>query len=262
MAKWCIVTTPRDHIVETFLDDGFDGEVTRHLYESDVFPEKEPFDVVYFRDPFNVGVFDLAQIDSVVKHITEMYPSAYFVDGIRTTEGLLFEDKWTQYEMLSDFMPFTRLPSVAADMRTGELAKKRISSRARDIVFDKQQLTGPVEDYIFQQGLDILTEYRVIAVGGAILPKVAVRSSKTASSRVRISMLIDTDPHLLSFATKIMKTLPGFDLAGLDIALTTNGYRLIEVNRSPQFKRYQELGDISVVRLLHDAITKRRLLTY
>jgi ribosomal protein S6--L-glutamate ligase len=43
-----------------------------------------------------------------------------------------------------------------------------------------------------------------------------------------------------------------FDLVGLDIAETHDGYYLLEVNRSPQFVNYLRLSSINLAEILYD----------
>ena len=238
MLKWLIVTTDEDRSIESLRQ----AHVDVVKYEDTKIPAAE-YDVVYFRDPFNELTYNLEDIGLVVSNVTRLHEDAYFVDGCRSLDDLLFEDKWRQYQKLHMLMPHTEL--LSESLKTdSKIIKQRISSRARGIYFDTDEIPhNAFDQYLIQPRLDIAVEYRVYVVcDGGVLPKVSVKSTKSEKQAVKVLDVVDMSSKLEAFCHKVIEQLPGMDFIGLDIAELSNGdLVLIEVNRSPQFSRYDEL---------------------
>lgn len=241
--RWLIVTTESDLSIPYFSENMAHVDVV--VYGSPL-PIASEYEVVYFRDPFNSGSYDKKTIQDTVEKVVARYPKAYFVDGIKSYDDLLIEDKWRQYEKLEAFMPSTSLLKNKNDLHGKKIAKKRISARGRDIAFIPEDIDGEVSEYILQDRLNIIREYRIFSIGSKILPIVAVKSPKTPTARVKVQAEISTPAPLKAFTRKILTELPEYDFLGFDIAETEAGYVLIEVNRSPQFKRYNEIGKMNI----------------
>jgi len=202
----------------------------------------EHYDFIYFRDPFNVGQFAAERIESVIASVARRYSGASFVDDTSDFYNVSFEDKWRQYELLSDFMPQTNLLKDKSDFEPNQaIAKPRISSRGRGIAFSAAELRAG-QSYIVQPLLDIKTEYRLYGIHGKIKKLAAIRTPKGPTSRVKISGLDVAPRDVMDFVKKIYRLIPEFQLVGFDIARLASGdLALIEVNRSPQFNRYNEI---------------------
>lgn len=235
--RWLIVTTDEDRSRDYF------SWADSVRYTDAIGMLHGEYDVIYFRDPFNTGEYDVEYIKSTLVHIKQQYPEAVYIDAVTRYEDLLFEDKWRQYQLVGEFMPSTELFDTKSKFRAGStIVKKRISARARDIIQTNEQLVDiALEEYIVQEKIDIDAEYRVYTIGNRVLPFMTQKSSKTLDTKVKVLGVTKIDDAVAQFVQKIQAKLEDLDLLGYDIARTPTGLALIEVNRSPQFKRYNEL---------------------
>ena len=249
--RWLIVTTKSDLSISYFSRD---MAIVGVVIYGEPLPLASEYDVIYFRDPFNSGAYDKKMIRDTVEKVVARYPEAYFVDGIKRYDDLLIEDKWRQYEKLKTFMPPTRLLRDKSELRGEKIAKKRISARARDIAFSPIDIHGRTDEFILQDKLSIIHEYRVYSIGRKLLPVVAVKSSKTLESKAKVQGCITLGDSLKTFTQKILDELSGYDFLGFDIAKTKDDLVLIEVNRSPQFKRYNEMAERNIAADVMEAI--------
>lgn len=205
------------------------------------------FDVVYFRDPFNSGSFDVDLIEHAIKAVTDANTSAKYIDNIKRIDDIMIEDKWIQYQLLSKFMPDTTLlGSKSAFIDGRHIAKPRVSSRGRGIVFSSDDIE-PETNYVLQPIVAIETEYRVYGVHGSVKELAAIRTPKTVNSKVKVSGLEQAPPDVIEFTSQAYELVPQMQLVGFDIIRTVDGrLMLIEVNRSPQFSRYNEISDTNL----------------
>lgn len=220
------------------------------------------YDAIYFRDPFNDATITWNDARATVDAITERFPGSYFIDGIDSYDALLFEDKWRQFKLFKNYMPLTGLINdVAAYDDASQLLKKRISSRAKGIILSKSALPSPMNmaDYIVQEKLTILTELRVFMVSGHIVYPIAIKTSKKADTAVKVISTVPTlDKAALLICTDVYKLMP-YDFMGIDIARTETGYKLLEVNRSCQFKAFNRMTSQNLAEaLLLDCVKKLR----
>lgn len=219
----------------------FDGWQVEYYDTTD---GKVPADLVYFRDPFNDPDYqpNSARIDQIISQ----YHSARIIDQLRSFQDILdHEDKYKQSQLYQDLYPNTWLPSQHEFVVGSNIAKPRISQRAKNILFD---LNGQQIDdqWIIQELFDINEELRVYVVAGEILPIASIKSSK-ANGPVKVIGTRALTHQEVDFVREVMKKCP-LDIAGLDIAILRDGkLRLIEANRSPQFKRYIELTGVNIV---------------
>ncbi len=246
-----IVTTKNDLSVEHFQD--VDGIKTQIFDYSDLAGIKKAMaaDAIYFRDPFVVS-YDTNQLRDAMLALEGF--DGYRIDGTRTLDDLLFEDKWCQYQRLSDFMPRTWL--LSDNQAAGKvIVKKRISSRARDIIFDVAEVAADEHDeYIVQNMLNIQKEYRVYVIRGNIVTTVSVKNSKTKSQAVKVDHVETISQELESFCEQVVKKIPTLDFVGLDVADVDGALILIEANRAPQFKKFTELTGINLAEQLIKSI--------
>lgn len=220
----------------------------------------KPFDYIYFRDPFNDSTISGEIAHKTTQWVLEKYKDAYSVDKIGSYQDMLFEDKWRQYQLISDFMPPTEiLTPFDLENPDGKIIKKRISSRSRDIIFetDKFPENGQLDDYIIQPKLDIEVEYRVFMIGGEIIKPILVKSSKTSSQKVKV---IGTEEQVADEVEKIAQAVQAatnYDFIGLDIVKTAEGYFLLEVNRSCQFKGFYREASLNLATRLNSYLLSR-----
>lgn len=252
--RWLILTTSSDRSLSYF--DSSDMIV--RLYD-DISDLPETVDVVYFRDPFNGDTYDAEAIEREMDRGRAKYPRAYYVDAVRAFNDLLIEDKWRQFKLLGSLSPFTwRLDDRTAPTEH-IIIKKRISSRARGIFFSKTELKGLKEtDYIIQDRLEIFHEYRVYSVCGLILPNMTRKSSKTEDTAVKVQAIEPLREDVREIVANALTKLDQYDLLGFDVAETQEGLVIIEVNRSPQFVRYNEMGKKNIIDDLKHCIEQRK----
>ena len=205
--------------------------------------------LVYFRDPFNNTdcSYDRAKID----HIISTFSDVRSIDNIRSFDDMLrVEDKLFQASLYRSLCPQTFLPSQQDFIEGNHLAKKRISQRAKDILFE---LTAPInDDWIIQELLDIKEELRVYSIFGRVVEDATIKTSKQ-SGKVKVVGGRKITAEEKDFCSKIAK-LSKMDFIGIDMAiLADGGLKLIEVNRSPQFKRFVEIYGESPLNEILDA---------
>lgn len=225
-----------------------------HYYDefnpSDELPDSS---LVYFRDPFNDPSYvpDEAKIDAIINH----YQNAYSVDQIRSFKDMQnAEDKYQQAQLYGDLYPTTWLANAHTFVPGEHIAKPRISQRAKNILF---QLDDRVLDdsWIVQTVLPIVEELRVYVISGQILKQASIKSSKSTGS-VKVIGIRQLTPTEQDFIAQAMQKCP-FDLVGFDLAvLQDSSLRLIEANRSPQFKRYYERTHLNPAELLTESLIK------
>lgn len=204
-------------------------------------------DLVYFRDPFNDPSYiaDASKIDCLIKS----HPNSYLIDHITKFDDITHaEDKYCQAQTYVEWSPQTWLPSQHEFTPGKTLAKPRISQRAKDILFE---LGDRVLDdsWIIQELLDIKEELRVYVVFGEILPIASIKSSKSTGA-VKVIGTRPLNDQEKKFVNEIMTKCP-LDVVGFDIASLSNGnLKLIEANRSPQFKRYVERTGLNISQII------------
>ncbi|MEA3304620.1 MAG: DUF916 domain-containing protein, partial [Patescibacteria group bacterium] len=113
--------------------------------------------------------------------------NAYIIDNIQSDSDVFFEDKYSQYLHYKEYMPKTDILERAEDVsNTNYICKKRISSRAKGIIFQPEQIQGELSDYIIQKRINIDTEYRVYSIFGKVIPMVSIKSSKSENMKVKV----------------------------------------------------------------------------
>lgn len=252
MLSCAVVTTSADSSVEYF-----PPEFAIYAYDRIIPEDLKNKEIIYFRDPFNTGIYNLDTIAEKIATVVESNPGAYYVDDIQSLTDILIEDKWRQYSLLKEYMPRTKLLESPSEINDSTIAKKRISARARGIAFHPNEVKGDVGDYVLQERMTIHHEYRVYVVCGKVQPIVGQRSSKTATSKVKVLGLENLTSDIKLFSESISSKVPKLDFFGLDIAVTDEGLKLIELNRSPQFGRYGMLGGGDLINHLIEGVEKR-----
>ena len=255
MQKTLIITTTNDISLPLFfLNLPANLQIEIILYEDELAKFKKlaqdlpSFKLIYARDPFNsIMVQNWEQkIQPIVEAINTQPIQS--IDHVTTIKDFYLEDKWEQYQLLSQFMAPTKILEASDTFNPKiQFIKKRISSRAKGIIFDLNQIDNPSR-YILQDKLNIQEEYRIFTLFNQVISPAVYKSSKTQTSKVKIdrSKTKIINPELAKFVQQILNQL-NLDFTGLDIALTTqNEYRLIEVNRSPQFKAFYETTGINL----------------
>lgn len=256
MNKLLIITTSNDLSLPLFFlnkDENLAIEVL--LFEDSIEKFKiietkvAEFDYVYFRDPFNTPLAKSweEKTESVLGLVKKL--SIKSIDNIYEIKDFFIEDKWQQYLLFKDFMPATEILSSHSSFNPNQqFVKKRISSRSKDILFEIDSIQNH-EEYIIQEKLDIEEEYRVFSLFKKIISPAVYKSSKTINTKVKIdrSKTKEIDKKLETFINQVLE-LVNLDFVGFDIALTKSGqYKLIEANRSPQFKAFFETTKKNIV---------------
>lgn len=261
-ATLLLVTTHKDSSARLFRDT--DVETTILKYDADAVDLQtiltQPYDFVYFRDPFNDPSLELSRTKSLIEQIAHAHEGAYFIDSVSGYDDMLFEDKWHQYQRFSHLMPETTL--LSSFKQVGDDAffvKKRISSRSKGILFspeDAKPGTAP-EDYIVQPRLDIEVEYRVFVIGGELILPMATKRNKTEAQATRVTGLEHACVDQIHEICQQVYAEMGYDFLGLDIAKVHDAYILLEVNRSPQCVGYLRAGGPDLGNALCDYLSRR-----
>lgn len=265
--RMLIVTTDSDPSIDLFTRENAKRLITPTVITYDISDISlrrilhDQYDYVYFRDPFNSPHISQTVASRTTETILESMNHTYSVDTVQAYDSLLFEDKWRQYEIFSAYMPPTELlHSVKSVDFSTHIAKKRISSRARGIVLQDKDFPqdATASDYIVQPKLSITTEYRVYMVGDEILLPLAIKSSKTSAQKVKVIGATHDLPSEIAAICKVAYDATHFDLMGLDIAQTPEGFFLLEVNRSCQFKGYLRKSNVNLAEILNTYLLARR----
>ncbi len=237
MTNKTIWTTKNDPSANLFSD--------WHIFFYEDAKTPEPSNIVYFRDPFNSP--DYIPDESNLNNIIEYYKDSRSIDNIRSFSDMkTIEDKYHQYQIFGDLMPKTWLPSEKTFVEGENLAKPRISQRAKDILFtlDNKKLD---DSWIVQEILNIKEEIRVYVVEGKIIDTVSIKSSKQ-TGKVKVLGTRKITPGEREFVKLAAKKAENLDFIGFDVAILENGdMKIIEANRSPQFVRYFELTKKNIV---------------
>lgn len=245
MTNLLVVTTKNDLSIKYF--EQIEGVKTDVMFfGGSRLDSARNYDVIYYRDPFVVD-YDTEALED----LPEYYKSngAYSIDHIQTLEDLLFEDKWRQYTILGDFMPKTDVLRRGMDT-AGKIIKKRISSRGKAVLFDTSSISSGYDDYIVQDMMKIIKEYRVYMVCGSLVGTVSVKTSKTKTQKVKVDHTEPITGDVRQFCEQVSRLVPQLDLVGIDVARTPEGLRLIEINRAPQFKHFAELTGLNLAETL------------
>lgn len=215
------------------------------------FYDEEPAqsgDLVYFRDPFN-DPENYQPSSAEFNQLISQHQGAQIVDQITSFEQLYeLEDKFFQAQRFRELSPRTWLPSEHEFIPHQTLAKPRVSQRAKNILFD---LDGRHLDdsWIIQALLDIQEELRVYVVNGQILSQASIKSSK-AHGPVKVIGVRELTANEQDFIQQAYDRCQ-LDFVGFDLAVLPNQeLKIIEANRSPQFRRYAEYTGINLANMI------------
>lgn len=256
-----IITTHNDVSLDYFI--GSPGLKTDVLFYDDSLPRiketlQNKYDYVYFRDPFNENGWQADRIALIADYVSSHQPQAYYVDKAQSYDDFLIEDKWRQYQLFADLMPVTsQITSFESIDYDTHLLKRRISSRGYGIVFSLAKVPGGAqpEDYIAQVKMDIEQEYRVFMIGGSIIKPIALRTSRAPGKATRTVGAEDSFVGGISEICEIIRERIDLDFAGIDIAQTSSGFKLLEINRSCQFKAYTRISGLNLADKLYGFIS-------
>jgi hypothetical protein len=185
-------------------------------------------------------------------------------------EDKLFQN--LQFNQLGIPTPVTYYAQTISELKsllTGFpiIQKKRISSRSlgnyvvRSIEELQKNLNDEtIKDFIFQEYLDLATDYRILIFKGTVLGTVGrnVRVNEEQKVRVKVTdQIFDVKPEILETAKRAVAAF-GADFSGVDVITDTSGnWYLAEVNLSPQFGAFERITGIDVAgMIIEDAISK------
>lgn len=115
----------------------------------------------------------------------------------------------------------------------------------------KQALKDDPGDYLVQKFLATGEDYRVIVVGGTVLPRTMKKNALPGSDITNYSQGgqvsgVDTTDQMRELAVKAAAAF-GADYCGVDIMFDTDGKpHILEINRSANFKGFEEATGINV----------------
>lgn len=265
MKKLLVLTATNGTTTELFYNNNLSNQFQIDLcYFSDSFEklkellEKNNYDFIYIKDPFH-SKYQFDDWEAKVEYILENSKNAYIIDTIKNRHDIYFEDKLVQYSALKDFMPRTYcLSQGPLDEFDRYIVKKKISSRAKDIHFCVSEVHKDHYDkYIIQEQLPGKKEYRVYVVFGDIIKKVAVKSIKTINSKVKIGNIEDISDCLYDYVNTLKDQL-SFDIIGIDVMQTDQGYHVIEVNRSCAFRSFYNKSGINIAEIVLQKLLEKQ----
>ena len=222
------------------------------------------YDTVYIRSHFSK--FDTlpqrfrSETKNLVQQIYELNSNVKFIDSTDTVDDILqFEDKWNQYQILSEFMPKTILYNDSYDVAnfTQPVYKNRLSSRGTGVTWDVKQITNPEKDWIVQESISIIEELRIYAICGEIYPIGSIRQNKTSQQGTKVIDSRLLAQNEIDFSLRVMSHISHVDFAGLDVVRTENSaLTLIEVNRSPGFAKFNDQTGVELADVLYEKLNK------
>lgn len=256
MRKVLIFTTREDLSLPLFftwrIKQSWNINIILYDEQLDSFTESLPdrSDLIYLRDPFTTNIAH-SDIAAKLEAITQKSYTSLYIDNIKNYDDISFEDKWNQYLRLKDYMPHTQLLSSESVYDNTKIIKKRIASRGKGLIFNLPT-GGDLDIYIIQEKLQIETEYRIFSLRGNIIPQ-AIRKNTTNGNQIKAIDYVSVPENLMQYVGEIDAHLH-MDFLGYDIAQLDDGsYKLIEVNRSPQFKAFHRLVGINLAENLLDS---------
>ncbi len=208
-------------------------------------------DKIYVRDLYNNQYLKLDEVKSALTQLLGCLEYKTTIDNIADADKLDFEDKWTQYRLLSRFMPQTSLVNEQYQSTEKEVYKLRISSRTRGMHFALAEIEkSQMANYIAQKRLQVSEEYRVLGIKNEILKIGAKKSSRSETTKGKVIGKSELSEDIIGFCNEVLADLD-FDFVGLDIVRDINNkLYLLEVNRSPQVKSYYQLTGINPFEIL------------
>ena len=117
-------------------------------------------------------------------------------------------------------------------------------------------------DFIFQQYIEAShgRDVRVLVINGRAVAAMERRSTdgsfKSNISLGGIGVAFEPPPDMAELAVRVAHVL-GLDVAGVDILLDREGYRVCEANSSPGFQQLEKACRISVPNEIFDAMRSR-----
>lgn len=246
-----IVTVKQDRTLSLFKkQSGQKVNITFLFYTDNMIKFRQvmkmSYDYIYLRDPFAGDELNPNEIKNKINFVLKNKKNAYMIDKINDWKDVFFEDKWIEYKLLAEFMPKTeKLVDYAKINFNKYFIKERLSSRARGIVFNQENIHAN-KHYIKQEKIDIYKEYRVNTIFDEIIDPVTIKKPKTKDSKIKIIGAEKLTEDLRCFVEKIMRKIK-FDFVGYDIArLKDRELMLIEVNRSCLFAGYKRIVGVDL----------------
>jgi len=164
-------------------------------------------------------------------------------------------------EMITRIRKTGRLPVIVKPI-DGKRSRGRIvvktAKRLRKIAkeFFESRTNEKIPFYV-QPFENILNEYRVLLVDGEVIA--VVEKIKSVATATGSSFVVPQNDikDVKSFAHGYCSMI---GVVGADIAITDNGFIMIEENRAPQWRRLQEITGIDIAAKIVDRILERKVM--
>lgn len=201
----------------------------------------------------------LNEIQGLVEQAQRLSPDITFFDGMSTVDEIVaFEDKWSQYQLFSEFMPHTELlelVNLAGFVKP--IFKNRLSSRGSGVTWRLPGDDQIKSEWIVQESIDIKEEIRIYVINGTVQGTGAIRKSMTIDQKTQAVDSRNLKKDEIDFAFAIANKGPELDMIGLDVARAHNGsLYLMEVNRSPGFSAFEQLTRVNLATILYKELNK------
>lgn len=256
--QFLLVHTLKDKIFPFFVSSQVKELVDMHfvLYEESneylqKFMQEHTFDYIYLHSTIHA---DLTMDERFQKFevILNNKKNAYIIDSISKPDHVLLDDKWSQYQRYSEFMPPTFRPTTLDQIDFNKhFVKKSFSGRSLGVAFSKNDIDN-INEYIVQDKLDIEKEYRIYTIQDEIVEPILVRQSKTHNQKTRVVNAISLTPQLKEYVQQIMSNYEQpYDLMGLDIVETAdNKLYLLELNPNALITAHYRLTNVNLAAVL------------
>lgn len=268
-----VIAKPDSHEAHRLAEE--DADVTHASIEDVLFAVSEDSCSITVHDKELRDAYDIIVMRSFYPYISEaLLLSEYAArHGIRVIDrrlasGAYVQSKMYDYWKLHDVglpvpptkhaMNLTDAKRVLSDMEFPIVAKGVHGSRGRYVfkiddraALDRQLNPEMIGSFTFQPYYVLDAEYRAIVIGGKLfgaIRKHAPENDFRANSAVGGTAEPATlSPELASLCEKAAVTLE-YELAGVDLALVDGNPLILEVNRSPGFRLFEETTDKNVAR--------------
>ncbi len=230
------------------------------LKKIDFKPNFESFDVLYIRNPYlNSGAEFLPQIIRLAKEFKKRGKKV--VDAV-IAEGKLGEGKWADYQrLLRANLPIPKTHELTLSSISVEsyplILKWQFGMKAENVFYVKNSdqlakltIKYPKKEWLVQEFIPADYEYKVMVVGFNSVP-VVLRFNVADSGfgikfRTGVSISVKDCSEVVKLAEKSAKIL-GRELSKVDILESRGKFYVLEVNRFPGVKPFENLTKYNLV---------------
>lgn len=269
-----IFATDKDISVPLIYEEAQKASIKCHVvnYKHFKIPKINYNDRIIIRWPWDASDTSIEYNSAVKKLVDEFYNQIVFDKECLKKYTPDYEDKLFQSNFFNQHAipsPHTfhiaNINNLPSKVTFPLVLKKRISSRSKNnfLINNEKELIEKltnikVEDYILQQAIDALFDYRVMVLNDKVIGTVNrfihVRKNNRLSVK-GMKPVTNLSPEIEKDALKLTKNLKA-DFVGCDVLIDKKGkHYFIEANLSPQFNVFTKTTGINVAKLLIEVTT-------